>query len=93
MWLDACCMCVFGEEHQDALWKDGSVTLWAMFGWENLGSGIHMAVTLTKNTCINIVVDQVNPFMAMVFPYGSDIFLRIIDIRYPATLQNYSGIV
>ena len=52
----------------------GSVMLWAMFCWETLGPGIHVDVTLTRTTYLNIVADQVHPFMATVFPDGSGLF-------------------
>ena len=45
-----------------------------MFCWETLGPGIHVDVTLTRTTYLNIVADQVHPFMAMVFPDGSGLF-------------------
>ncbi len=48
--------------------------LWAMFCWETLGPGIHVDVTLTRTTYLNIVADQVHPFMTMVFPDGSSVF-------------------
>ncbi|KAI4872592.1 hypothetical protein NFI96_002177 [Prochilodus magdalenae] len=56
--------------------KDGgeSVTLWAMFCWETLGPIIHVDVGLTCATYLNVVADQVHPFMVMVFPDGSGIF-------------------
>ncbi|MCJ8733570.1 hypothetical protein PDJAM_G00225080 [Pangasius djambal] len=49
----------------------GSVMPWTMFCWENLGPGIHVDVTLTHSTYLNIVADQVHPFMATVFPNGT----------------------
>ncbi|MCI4388645.1 hypothetical protein PGIGA_G00088540 [Pangasianodon gigas] len=52
----------------------GSVMLWAMFCWETLGPGIHVDSILTHTTYLNIVADQVHPFMAMLFPNGSDLF-------------------
>lgn len=33
------------------------------FCWETLGSGIHVDVTLTKTTYLNIIAGQVHPFM------------------------------
>ena len=48
--------------------------LWAMFCWETLGPAIHVDVSLTRVTYLNIVADQVHPFMAMVFPDGSGLF-------------------
>ena len=46
----------------------GNVMLWAMFFWETLGPGIHVDVNLTCATYLNMVVDQVHPFMAWVTP-------------------------
>lgn len=46
----------------------GSVLLWTMFYWATLFPGIHADVTLTHNTYLNIVADQVYPFMGTVFP-------------------------
>ena len=48
--------------------------LWAMFCWEALGPAIYVDVNLTRVTYLNIVADQVHPFMAMVFPDGSGLF-------------------
>ncbi|KAE8297395.1 Transposable element Tcb1 transposase Transposable element Barney transposase [Larimichthys crocea] len=52
----------------------GSVMLWAMFCWETLGPVIHVDVTLTPTTYLNIVTDHVHPFMETVFPDGSGLF-------------------
>uniref|UniRef100_A0A8C4Q1N8 Transposable element Tc1 transposase n=1 Tax=Eptatretus burgeri TaxID=7764 RepID=A0A8C4Q1N8_EPTBU len=52
----------------------GSVMLWAMFCWETLGPAIHVDVNLTRVTYLNIVADQVHPFMAKVFLEGSGLF-------------------
>ena len=52
----------------------GSVMLWAMFCCETLGPGINVNVTLTRTTYLNIVADQVHPFMATVFSNGSGLF-------------------
>ena len=48
--------------------------LWAMFCWETLGLAIHVDVNLTRVTHLNILADQVHPFMAMVFPDDSGLF-------------------
>ena len=48
--------------------------LWAMFCWETLGPAIHVDVNLIRVTSLNIVADQVHPFMAMVFSDGSGLF-------------------
>ena len=48
--------------------------LWAMFCSETLGPAIHVNVNLIRVTYLNIVADQVHPFMARVFPDGSGLF-------------------
>ena len=62
--------CIMGRRQAGG----GSVMLWTMFCWETLGPGIHVDVTLTRTTYLNIVADQVHPFMATVFPDGSGLF-------------------
>ncbi|KAF7659717.1 hypothetical protein LDENG_00294150 [Lucifuga dentata] len=52
----------------------GSVMIWAMFCWETLCPGIHVDVTLTRTTYLNIAAEQAHPFMAVVFPDGSGLF-------------------
>ena len=56
--------------------QDGgdSVTLWAMFCWETLGPGVHVDVTLTRASYLNVVADHVHPFMATLFPDRSGLF-------------------
>uniref|UniRef100_A0A3Q3JTD4 Transposase Tc1-like domain-containing protein n=1 Tax=Monopterus albus TaxID=43700 RepID=A0A3Q3JTD4_MONAL len=54
--------------------RGDSVMIWAMFCWETLGPVIHVDITLTRTTYLNIVADQVHPFMAKVFPDGSGFF-------------------
>jgi len=49
----------------------GSVMRWTMFCWETLGPDIHVEVYLTPATYLNIVADQVHPFMIMVSPGGT----------------------
>lgn len=49
----------------------GSVMFWATFCWKTLGPAIDVVVTLTHATYLNIVADQVYPFLATVFPDGS----------------------
>ena len=46
----------------------------AMFCWETLGPAIPVDGNLTCVTYLNIVADQVHPFMAMVFPDGRGLF-------------------
>ena len=48
--------------------RGGSGMLWAMICWEVLGPAIHVDVTLTRTTYLNIVADHIHPFMEMVFP-------------------------
>ncbi|KAF7642071.1 hypothetical protein LDENG_00265060 [Lucifuga dentata] len=61
----------------------GSVMIWVTSCWV-LGSYIHVDVTLTCSTYLNMAADQVQPFMAAVFPDGMASFSRIM---HPATLQ------
>lgn len=56
--------------------------LWEMFFWETWNPTIHYEITLTLSTYLNIVVDQVYPFMTTVFLMAS--FSRIMR---PTTLQ------
>ncbi|MCJ8745752.1 hypothetical protein PDJAM_G00133960 [Pangasius djambal] len=39
-----------------------------------LGPGLHVDVTLARTTHLNIVADQVHPYMVTVFPNGSGLF-------------------
>ena len=48
--------------------------LWAVFCWDTLGPDIHLDVTLTRTTCLNIAADHIHPFKDMVFHDGSHIF-------------------
>ncbi|MCI4382560.1 hypothetical protein PGIGA_G00016250 [Pangasianodon gigas] len=77
MWTDVCARCLRGEDRAPGCTMgrrqagSGSVMLWAMFCWETLSQGIHVDVTLTRTTYLNIIAD---PFMATVFPNGSSLF-------------------
>lgn len=51
--------------------------LWVMFCWETLCLGIHVNIILTHTAYLNIVED-VHPFMAMVFTGGSGLFQQDI---------------
>lgn len=54
-----------------AMGRRRTVMLWAMFCWETLG----VAILLDEcSTCLNIVADQVHPFMETVFPTVSRLF-------------------
>ena len=44
---------------------------WTMFCWEPLSPGIHVDVSLTSATYLNIIADQEYPFMAVVLTDGS----------------------
>ena len=54
----------------------GNVMLLATFCWESTGPAIHVAVTLTCKTDLNIAPDQIHPFMKTTFPHGSGLFLQ-----------------
>uniref|UniRef100_A0A671YBG6 Tc1-like transposase DDE domain-containing protein n=1 Tax=Sparus aurata TaxID=8175 RepID=A0A671YBG6_SPAAU len=64
----------------------GSVRLWAMFCWETLGPAIHLDVALTSTTYLNILADQVHPFIQTVFPDGSGFFQRDSTPRHTAKI-------
>jgi len=52
-----------------------SVMLWALFCWETIGHGIHVDVSLTHTTYhLKNFAHRIHPFMATVFPDGSDLF-------------------
>lgn len=46
----------------------------AMFCWGILGHRIHMNVTLTCTTCLDIAEDQIHPFLSTVFLNGCHLF-------------------
>lgn len=48
--------------------------LWVMLCWINLGPGIHVDVNLKIIIYLNPVADQVNPFMATIFPTDIALF-------------------
>ncbi len=50
--------------------KRGSV----MLCWETLGSGIHVAFTLTRSTYLQLLQTTCSPFMAALFTDGSGLF-------------------
>lgn len=45
-----------------------------MFCWETLSIGIHMDITLTHTTYLNVDADYVHPFMAMISPNSIGLF-------------------
>lgn len=53
----------------------GSLTLWAMFRWKTLGSGIHMEA-LVCTIYLTLFADQIQPFIAAIFPDGSSPFQK-----------------
>lgn len=61
--------------------------LWTIFSCETLGPSIHADVHLTWTTYLNIIADQVHPFMAMVFLDGSGLFQDNAPLRCLFGLQ------
>uniref|UniRef100_A0A8B9R9L4 Transposase Tc1-like domain-containing protein n=1 Tax=Astyanax mexicanus TaxID=7994 RepID=A0A8B9R9L4_ASTMX len=53
---------------------ESSVTLWAAFCWDTLGPVIAVDASLTSDSYLDIVAEQVPAFMGMVFPDGSGFF-------------------
>nr|KAF6369233.1 hypothetical protein mMyoMyo1_010611 [Myotis myotis] len=52
----------------------GSVMVWGMFSWHDLGLLIHVEQRLTSTTYLSIVADQVHPIMLMAYPNGDGFF-------------------
>lgn len=55
-----------------------SVMTWPIFCWEAMGPTIHMELNLLRITCLDIIVDQVRPFMLTDFYEGGDVFNETI---------------
>lgn len=64
--------------------RGDTVTLWAIFCWDTLGSFVHVEDTLTHTTYLDIVADHVHPFMNTVFLEGSGHFQQDNVPRYTA---------
>nr|KAF6336825.1 hypothetical protein mMyoMyo1_012044 [Myotis myotis] len=52
----------------------GSVMVWGMFSWHDLGPLIHVEQCLNSTTYQSIVADQVHPIMLMTYPNGGGFF-------------------
>lgn len=52
----------------------GGIMVWAMFSWGTLGPIIPIEQSLTSVRYLNMVADQVHPFMATVFPAGDGVY-------------------
>nr|KAF6360109.1 hypothetical protein mMyoMyo1_011067 [Myotis myotis] len=52
----------------------GSVMVWGMFSWHDLGSLIHVEQRLTSTAYLSIIADQVHPIMLMAYPNGDGFF-------------------
>nr|KAF6379110.1 hypothetical protein mMyoMyo1_009944 [Myotis myotis] len=52
----------------------GSVMVWGMFFWLDLGSLIHVEQRLNSTTYLSIIANQVQPIMLMVYPKGDGFF-------------------
>uniref|UniRef100_A0A3B1JRE4 Transposase Tc1-like domain-containing protein n=1 Tax=Astyanax mexicanus TaxID=7994 RepID=A0A3B1JRE4_ASTMX len=63
-----------GSAGNGAAGEESSVTLWAAFCWDTLGPVIAVDASLTSDSYLDIVAEQVPPFMGMVFPDGSGFF-------------------
>nr|KAF6360092.1 hypothetical protein mMyoMyo1_011050 [Myotis myotis] len=53
---------------------EGSVMVWGMFSWHDLGLLICVEQCLNSTTYLSIVADQVYPIMLMVYPNGDGFF-------------------
>ncbi|GBM70712.1 hypothetical protein AVEN_64648-1 [Araneus ventricosus] len=52
----------------------GSIMLWGMFSWVILGLVVVVEQTMKAANYLNIIADQMHPYMAFVFPTGNEIF-------------------
>lgn len=52
--------------------------VWAMFSWTTLGTIIPIHQSLTSMHYVNIIADQVYPFMTTVFPAGDGVYQKDI---------------
>ncbi|GBM39865.1 Transposable element Tc1 transposase [Araneus ventricosus] len=52
----------------------GGTMLWRMFSWAALGPSVMVDKTMKAANYLNIIVDQLRPYMAFVFPNGNGIF-------------------
>nr|KAF6319737.1 hypothetical protein mMyoMyo1_008476 [Myotis myotis] len=52
----------------------GSVMVWVMFSWHELGPLIRVEPRLNSTTFLSIVADQVHPIMLMAYPNGDGFF-------------------
>ena len=48
--------------------------LLATFCWETLSPGIHVDISVTRATYLNITADKVHPFKEKIFPRGSGLY-------------------
>lgn len=48
--------------------------VWATFTWASLGTLVVVEHTMTAADYFNIIVDQLHPFRAAVFPTGNEVF-------------------
>nr|KAF6387472.1 hypothetical protein mMyoMyo1_007968 [Myotis myotis] len=53
---------------------EGSVMVWGMFSWHDLGPLIRVEQCLNSTTCLSIIADQVHPIMLMAYPNGDGFF-------------------
>nr|KAF6324824.1 hypothetical protein mMyoMyo1_008290 [Myotis myotis] len=52
----------------------GSVMVWGMFSWHDLGPLIRVGQRLNSTTYLSIIADQVHPIMLMAYPNGDGFF-------------------
>ncbi|GFV63316.1 transposable element Tc1 transposase [Trichonephila clavipes] len=52
----------------------GSIMLWGTFSWAFLGPVVVVEQTMNATGYLNIIADQLHPYMASVFPAGNAMF-------------------
>ncbi|GBN44516.1 hypothetical protein AVEN_238581-1 [Araneus ventricosus] len=50
------------------------IMLWGTFSWADLGSVVVVEETMKAASYLNIIADQLHPYMAFVFPTGNGFF-------------------
>ncbi|GBL74166.1 Transposable element Tc1 transposase [Araneus ventricosus] len=62
--------CTAGHTQADG----GGIMLWGTFSWASLGPVVVVEQTMKAANYLNIIADQLHPYMSFVFPTGNGIF-------------------
>ncbi|GBM26206.1 Transposable element Tc1 transposase [Araneus ventricosus] len=64
----------------------GGIMLWGTFSWAALGPVVVVEQTMKAANYLNIIADQLHPYMAFVFPTGNGIFQQDNAPRHKARI-------